>query len=202
MEAYEIEGEAEAIRERAELNDSPIPGELFASRLPWVLGVLGIWAPVYPRAWRAANDDGFDTIFVHTQVRERARNWIVAGEGVEGYFVRREPKLIEPAVKPLVWAVTAATLLPRYPLRKKLSEWGLDVPRLAEHFGVTQVVLARRLAEVRGTPYAVMTPTKTLRNGLGLTSAQLARIVFTRDRRFQVIELTDARAWVVWPKDW
>lgn len=202
MEAYEIEGEAEELRAVAGLTDDPTRGELFATRLPWVLGVLGVWAPAHPRAWRAANDDDLDTIYVHRGVRPPARDWIVASEGVEGHFVRREPRLVEPAIKPLVWAVTAATLLPRYPLRARLSAWGLDVPRLAAYFGVTQIVLARRLAEVRGTPYAVITPTRPLRNELGLTDAQLSEVVRRNDSRYQVIELTDAKGWVVWPTDW
>lgn len=204
VEAVELEAEGEELRALASLDDDPIDGAAFAARLPWVLSIArGLAAPGQPRAWRVANDDGLDTIFVHRGLREQGRAWLVASEGVEGHIVRREPPLIDPMLKSVVWQITAVALLPRYGLRRSISELGLDPPRLAARWHVSQTVLVRRVAELRELPYAVVTAHSTLRCGLELGVARLATLIYRGgDRMYQVLELTDRRAWVVMPREW
>ena len=202
MDAAEIESEGEELRALADLDDEPATGMQFAARLPWVFAITRVWSDDKRRAWRAENDDGLDTIFVHRGIRELGRNWLVASEGVEGYLTRREPALVDPNLKALAWQITSASLLPRYGFRRSLSVLGLDLRALSAHWSVSQTVVARRVAEVRGLPFALITAQKVLRAGLELSAPQLAVLVHRGgSRHYQVLELSDVKGWIVWPRE-
>ena len=159
--------------------------------------------PPYPRAWRAENDDGLDVIYVHEMAREPARGWLALGEGVEGYLVRKPRPPIQHEIKQIVWCVTAAAILPAFLVRQAIAYYGLDFPRLAALFGVTQTILVRRVAEVKEIPCAIVGAHFVSRHQVWLSDAQLAAIVRRGGApNWQVIRLTDAPAWVVWPKEW
>lgn len=205
MNADEIEAEAEELRALADLEEEPVDGAFLAARLPWVFEVArGIADPNGPRAWRVENDDGLDTIFVHRGTRATGRSWLCAGEGVEGHVVRREPPLICENLKPLVWQITSAVLLPHYAVRRDVCREGIKaVPELAARWHVSQTIFVRRYAAIRAVPYAYVDAHVTIRAGLDYGVARLARLIHEKgDRRHQVIELTDRRAWIVWPKEW
>lgn len=206
MEADELETEGEELRGLAALDDDPVDGAFFSSRLPWVLDIArGVAEPGMPRAWRVENDDGLDTIYVHKGLREYGRNWLIASEGVEGHVVRREPAIIDPNLKATVWQLNSVVLMPRYAVRRDVSYWGIEkLPLLAERWRVTQTIFARRFAELRNVPYAYVSGRSTIRAGLDYGIAKLATLIHRDgDRYHQVIKLTDrAGTWVVWPKDW
>lgn len=204
MDRREWEGTGQLVRRYAGIaEDIAAPPVGIVSRLPWVERIASITKPAFPRAWRAENDDGLDVIYVHRAALEPARGWLVMGEGVEGYLARLAHPPVQHEMKRVVWGVAAATIMPRYTLRCALSHYGLDLPKLANLFGVSQTILVRRIAEIRETPCAIVGAAHTLRLGLSLTDAQLASIVRKgTSSEWQVLRLTDARVWVVWPKDW
>lgn len=205
MDADEIEAESEELRALADLEEEPVTGSYLAARLPWVFEVArGLADPDGPRAWRVANDQGLDTIYVHRFVRELGRHWLVASEGVEGHVVRREPQLVYEALKPLVWQITSAVLLPYYAVKKDVAETGITrVAELAARWHVSQTVFVRRFADIRAVPYAYVDARVTVRAGLDYGVARLAGIIHKKgDRLHQVIELSDKRAWIVWPREW
>ena len=192
------------MREFAEIEEDVAAHPVgIVARLPWVEHIQPVEHPPYPRAWRAENEDGRDVIYVHRAAEEPARGWLVMGEGVEGYLVRRSRPPIAHEMKRAVWGIAAAAIMPRYALRCALSHYGLDLPALARLFGVSQTILTRRIAEVRETPCAFVSAPYIRRYGLLLSDRQLVAIVRKgTSSEWQVLHLTDAPVWVVWPKDW
>lgn len=118
--------------------------------------------------------------------------------------MRREPPLVCENLKPLVWQITSAVLLPHYAVRRDVCREGItSVPMLAARWHVSQTIFVRRYAAIRGVPYAYVDATVTMRAGLDYGEARLARLIHEKgDRRHQVLELTDRRAWIVWPREW
>lgn len=205
VNADEIEAEGEELRALADLDDGPVDGAVLAARLPWVLEVARTLAPHDgPRAWRVENDDGLDTIFLHKYLRTPGRSWLAASEGVEGHVVRREPPLICEVLKSLVWQITSAVLLPHYSVRRDVCREGIqNVPLLAARWHVSQAIFVRRYADIRAVPYAYVDAAVTVRAGLEYGDAKLAKLIHHKgDRLHQVIELSDRRAWIVWPREW
>lgn len=209
MDEAECEGEADAMRAAAGVErDRIIEPMQLVLRLPTVALVRFVYRYRAPFAWRAENDQGLDEIELHNGHSPEARNLRVVCEGVEGRLARRGLVTLEdPHIKRRVVSIATRVILPRYALRSAFSSLGMDIRRLAAIFGVSQITLVVRLAEVRACPTAIVTAKFTWCVGpaWGLPSkAVLAKIARRgSDRHWHVVQLTDTDGpcWAVWLRD-
>lgn len=112
------------------------------------------------RSCLVENDDGSHTILLASELSPVARAWKATHEVWEfrlGPLPRLQGRLPY-RLHDLEWQVdqlVVETLVPELALRQTHRDLGLDLPGLAEHFGVSQKILALRLGEALGMPIAL-----------------------------------------------
>ncbi len=162
LEQWEIRGEVCRMYEDVGLDLLLPPGGMAVGRAHQARYRLDIQLALEleRRSCLVENDDGSHTILLSSALSPLARAWKVVHEVWEfrlGPLPAPQGRLpyrlhdLERQVDQLV----VETLVPEAALRHTYREIGQDLPALAEHFGVSQKVLALRLGEALGLPVAL-----------------------------------------------
>jgi hypothetical protein len=94
-------------------------------------------------------------MYLRPRVSPRRRKWAIAHEIAE--WMLRNVRA-EPHIEALADRIAAALIAPRQAYLAFHRAYGLDLPRLAAAFNVTESCMARRFGEATGTPTLLVTP--------------------------------------------
>lgn len=192
----EVEGEALMLRRAAGFDAVlPVTGITLAQRIVGRQNVQ--WTRELDELGRPAQclrrGDGTWLIQLALRLVDHpiAANWWPCHEVVEIALVDRPRPYVGEDIERLCNRITAAAIVPRAALRAAVHAWGLDLPRLATQFVVSEYSIALRLAEVLDYPVALVCEAPlfertqyVVRKGprIPLSDAQLVRWAATERR--------------------
>jgi hypothetical protein len=160
-EQDEVEGEALSLRRAAGVDlVTPVTGITLAQRIVGRQNVQ--WTRELDELGRPAQclrrSDGTWLIQLALRLADQpvAANWWPCHEAAEIRLVDRPNPYVEQDIERLCNRITAAAIVPRPALRAAVFAWGLDLPRLATQFVVSEYTIALRLAEVMDYPVALL----------------------------------------------